>query len=305
MKKYFMGLEWKDSCNQIMHLNDADTNLDEYVMIPAYLDVEKMKSKKCIGAINPLTREYINCHKIIDEKQTQCYACMHMFDFYNCIRCHGEKCMSKDNEVISYCNTSHYVYLAYFSKDKIKVGTASEIRKYDRLLEQGAVYSIFIAKTPTGKIARQIEKSIIDNGIPGIVTTLFKMKNIALDSDAEAIRKQLFEKHQLVLEFIDDEMAKYFIEPEFNHFDSIRNNIEGSMLLQNSQMDLFSTELSGIRPYNISKSVDYIIGKFLFAVGKIIAIENNGIVELHDSKKMEGFLFEFKNVSQFEPYGEK
>ena len=41
---------------------------------------------------------------------------------------------------------------------KLKVGTASEIKKYERLLEQGALFSILIAKTPTGKIARVIEK---------------------------------------------------------------------------------------------------------------------------------------------------
>ena len=119
-----------------------------------------------------------------------------MFDFYKCVRCHGNDCYVKNGDVLKYCNTPHYVYLAYFPNGKIKVGTASEIKKYNRLLEQGAVFSISTAKTPTGKIARQIEKNIIDNGITGAVTTTYKMKNIVFDNEEKLIRKELIEKYK-------------------------------------------------------------------------------------------------------------
>ncbi len=294
MKKYFIGLEWRDDCKPIMHLQNVVDNLDEYTIIPKHLNLEKKKLKKCAGAMNPLTGEYISCDKIIDEKQTQCYECMHTFDFYNCVRCHGGECNARNCDVVDYCNTPHYVYLAYFSKDKIKVGTASEIRKYDRLLEQGALYSVFIAKTPTGKIARQMEKCISDSGMPSMVTAIFKMKNIILDGNFIEIKKRLLEKYQIVLRIMNDEMSKYIIEPEFNHFDAIRNDVESNIMVKTCQMDLFGMELNKIKPYTISKLNDYVIGDFLFAIGKIIAIEKDGIVKLYDTKKMEGFLFEFE-----------
>ena len=50
------------------------------------------------------------------------------------------------------------MYLAYFANDKLKVGTAASYRRYERLLEQGALYSIFLAKVPNGRLARKNRK---------------------------------------------------------------------------------------------------------------------------------------------------
>ena len=304
MKKYFMGLKWiVDKQQPIMHLKDYTSNRDEYVRIPNNFDVQKMKARICSGTINPLTQEYFPCNKLIVGKQIQCYSCMHKFDFYNCVICHGNNCTAKDDEVTNYCNTSHYVYLAYFSKDKVKVGTASEVRKYDRLLEQGAIFSVFIARTPTGKIARQIEKNIIDNGIVGTVSTTYKMKNLVINTSIEDIRRQLIETYQLIIKAVDDENKEYLIQPEFNCFYNILNQIQKNMLSQEIQIDMFVNQINSTKNYEILNECDDIIGKFLFVVGRIIALEHNGVIQLHNSKKWEGLLFDFRDVMMFERYG--
>lgn len=233
MRKYFMGVKWTDAHHPCMHIKDYITGNDENIDIPYFFDMEKQEVKICSGTINPLSREFFPCNKIIDKKQSQCYSCMHKYDFYHCVICHGDKCMSENKEVIDYCHTPHYVYLAYFSKNKIKVGTASEIRKYDRLLEQGAIFSFFIAKTPTGKIARQIEKNIIDSGITGAVSTTFKMKNLIFFENIEEIRENLIKTWQTAVKFIEERNIKYLIKPEFNYFEDIYKNIKISMLSQN------------------------------------------------------------------------
>lgn len=296
MKKYFMGIRWIDEGQPIMHLKDYTSNNDEYVIMPNTFNIQKMKGRICSGAINPLTQKYYPCNELIDEKQTQCYSCMHKYDFYKCVRCHGNECVAKGNEVIAYCNTPHYVYLAYFSKDKIKVGTASEIRRYDRLLEQGAIFSVFIARTPSGKIARQIEKEIIDNGIVGVVNTTFKMKNLIINGSAEDVKKQLLDTYQSVIKDVDVKNKVYLIQPEFNCFDDIQNKIKKNMLSREMQVDMFGNQMCSNNNYEIPKVLDDIIGAFLFAVGKIVALEHNGVVQLYDSKKWEGFLFDFKDV---------
>ena len=43
--------------------------------------------------------------------------------------CKGDTCRNYSTEAREYCSQPHYVYLAYFSKDKIKVGTAYYERK--------------------------------------------------------------------------------------------------------------------------------------------------------------------------------
>ena len=225
MKKYFLGLCWNEKYKPYIHLKDYESGFDEFIDIPQELLIERINQKICIGTINPYTREYISCNNIIEDSSSQCNHCKFMFDFYKCVRCHGDDCYVKNGDVLKYCNTPHYVYLAYFPNGKIKVGTASEMKKYNRLLEQGAIFSIFIAKTPTGKIARQIEKNIIDNGITGAVTTTYKMKNIVFDSEEKLIRKELIEKYKDILKLFAGDNKKYLIEPEFNSFNEIKDKI--------------------------------------------------------------------------------
>jgi hypothetical protein len=162
MKKYFIGIIWKDETTPLLHLKDYTTYKDEYIDVPNNFNIELINKKICLGTINPYTRQYISCNNLVDNSQVQCDKCKYMYDFYKCVKCHGDNCYAKNKDVLKYCNSPHYVYLAYFNGNKIKVGTASEIKKYERLLEQGALFSILIAKTPTGKIARVIEKIIID-----------------------------------------------------------------------------------------------------------------------------------------------
>ena len=296
MKKYFVGLCWDEEYKPCFHLKDYEFGLDEFIDIPQELLIERIDQKICIGTINPYTREYISCNNIIEDSSSQCNHCKYTFDFYKCVRCHGEDCYVKNEDVLKYCNTPHYVYLAYFPNGKIKVGTASEIKKYNRLLEQGAIFSIFIAKTPTGKIARQIEKNIIDNGITGAVTTTYKMKNMVFTSEETLIRKELIEKYKDILKLFAGDNKKYLIEPEFNSFNEIKDKIDSNMLSSNIQVNLFDEENKQIKPYIIKKEFNRIFGSYLFCVGKVLAVENNGTIELIDTKKMEGYLFEFKNI---------
>lgn len=303
MKKYFIGLCWNEEYKPFFHLKDYKSGLDEFVNIPRELLFELINQKICVGTINPYTREYISCNNIVEGNNSQCNHCKYMFDFYKCVRCHGEDCYVKNKDVLKYCNTSHYVYLAYFPNKKIKVGTASEIKKYNRLLEQGAIFSIFIAKTPTGKIARQIEKNIIDNGISGAVTTTYKMKNMIFDNDETLIKKELIEKYKDILKLLSEDNKKYLIEPEFNSFSEIRDKIDNNMLSSNMQVNLFDEESQQIKPYIIKKEFNRISGTYLFCIGKVLAIENNGIIELIDTKKLEGYLFEFKNIKSLTTNG--
>ncbi len=303
MKKYFIELCWNDFTPYI-HLKDLDKENDEYFNIPNEFNIERINKKICVGTLNPYTREYISCNNIIEENQMQCNKCKYLFDFYKCVRCHGGECYVKNENVLNYCNTPHYVYLAYFPNNKIKVGTASEIKKYNRLLEQGALFSIFVAKTPTGKIARQIEKNIIDNGVSGVVTTSYKMKNIIFNEDLVIIKKILMEKHKENLNIISDENKKYLIEPEFNDFNELKDKVDNNMLSEITQFNLFNDEVKQVKPYIIKNEFRKISGSYLFSIGKVLAIENNGIIELIDTKKIEGCLFEFKNIKTFKLYDE-
>ena len=160
-------------------------------------------------------------------------------------------------------------------------------------VEQGAVYSIFLAKTPTGKIARQIEKNIIDNGITGLVTTIYKMKNIVYKENNSDIKKLLLKNYKDIIDYVSEDNKKYLIEPEFNYFSSLEEKIKDIMLIEKIQINLFDENTKDIKSYDIRKDMNTISGKYLYSLGKILAIENNGKIELIDTKKLEGSLLDF------------
>lgn len=292
MKKYFLGLVWQDEKNSKFKVKDYDTGRIELIDLPKELCIEKSDKKICVGTINPYTKEYIPCDREVEQSEAQCNKCKYLFDFYKCVRCHGDTCYAKNNDVLAYCNVPHYVYIACFPNNKIKVGTASEIKKYDRLLEQGAIYSIFIAKTPTGKIARQIEKIIINLGISGAVNISYKMKNIIFNEDSEVIKQKLVKTYKNVIEKMPSENIQYLIEPEFNHFDSINNKIDENMLEKSQQITLFDAPSVQTKNYEIVKDYDLIEGQLLFTVGKILAVNNDGVIQIFDTRKLEGCLLE-------------
>ena len=304
LKKYFISLCWDDKLTPYFHLKDFETMIDEYVNIPNDLSFNQLSEKVCIGTLNPFTREYISCTNLIDSGENQCNRCKYMFDFYKCVKCHGSNCYVKSEDVLKYCNSPHYVYLAYFPNGKIKIGTASEVKKYSRLIEQGAIYSIFLAKTPTGKIARQIEKNIIDNGITGLVTNIYKMKNIVYKENNSDIKKLLLKNYKDIIDYVSEDNKKYLIEPEFNSFSSLEEKIKDIMLIDKIQINLFDENTKDIKSYEIRKDMNTISGKYLYSLGKILAIENNGKIELIDTKKLEGSLLDFVNIKDFTKYKE-
>lgn len=59
----------------------------------------------------------------------------------------------------------HWVYLAFFADGVTKVGVSKENRKMLRQVEQGSFATLFIAKTPDGIAARQIETTIRKSGL--------------------------------------------------------------------------------------------------------------------------------------------
>ena len=153
MKKYFIGILWQDQITPIIHLKDYHTNEDEYVCMPDEFELEMKNKKICTGTINPYTREYVSCSNPVEKGEKQCSRCKYLYDFYKCARCHGDKCNVNNADVLNYCNSNHYVYLAYFNGGKIKVGTASEAKKLvDEQWDKSNEYTVSISMNSDGKL---------------------------------------------------------------------------------------------------------------------------------------------------------
>lgn len=290
MKKIFLGLVWSDDKTPLFHIKSPFTDNHEYVYIPPKINLKSLHERFCIGTINPLTMEYMSCNNKVDTNNCQCNKCKFMFEFYKCVRCHGDDCDIHNKISKDYCDTPHFVYIAYFPGAKLKVGTASLQRKEARLLEQGALYAIYIARTPDGKIARQIEKEVISNGMPSMVSTSYKMRNLTYNDDSNKIKGILIDKYNDIINFISQNNAKYLISPEFKSFPNILKILSNTIGRDN---DCIQNQ----NKYMIEKNIDVINGDYIFAVGKILAIKEEDKIKLIDTKKIEGFNFEFGDKS--------
>jgi Protein of unknown function (DUF2797) len=75
----------------------------------------------------------------------------------------------------SYLMQPHWLYVATFASGASKVGTASQLRKWNRLAEQGAVVARYIARADDGRVVRLLEDMVTrEAGLPQQVRSAAK-----------------------------------------------------------------------------------------------------------------------------------
>lgn len=75
----------------------------------------------------------------------------------------------------AYLMQPHWLYVATFANGASKVGTASNLRKWNRLAEQGAVVARYVARAGDGSVIRILEDMVTrDGGLPQQVRSAAK-----------------------------------------------------------------------------------------------------------------------------------
>lgn len=117
------------------------------------------EKKICIGYPDENDR-IISCNEERRiKKGIQCWQCMHRDKLLKCVSCKGTKCVNK--KAWEYCQSNkHILYLALYTNDFIKVGTAKADRASTRLLEQGAKETIIVTTFNTQMEAKFYENKI-------------------------------------------------------------------------------------------------------------------------------------------------
>ena len=100
----------------------------------------------------------------VDEKYENCLKCRNRTGF-NPAFYHADS-VSAQQEKIN--QNPHFLYLAYFSPEVIKVGISQEARGIRRLLEQGARVALKLETFASALIARQYEAKIAKLEAPKI-----------------------------------------------------------------------------------------------------------------------------------------
>lgn len=94
---------------------------------------------------------------------TTCEACSVRDAFRPCMTCDGFRCPRLAPHVLSYCRQTHHLYLACFGDTTIKVGTASDPRREQRIVEQGPLAAVRVAAA-IGPTIKQMEHLLVEAG---------------------------------------------------------------------------------------------------------------------------------------------
>ncbi len=110
----------------------------------------------------------------VDEKYENCLKCRNRTGF-NPAFYHADSVSAQQQKINQ---TPHFLYLAYFSPEVIKVGISQEARGIRRLLEQGARLALKLETFASALIARQYEVRIAS--LSGIMETVAASKKLGL-----------------------------------------------------------------------------------------------------------------------------
>ena len=223
--------------------------------------------KYCAGWVDFENRCSQICpdHAAVDEKYENCLKCRDKTGFNPAF--YNASSVSVQQEKIN--QNPHFVYLAYFAPNVIKVGISQEERGIRRLLEQGARLAIKLETFSSALIARQYEAKI--SKLDGIAETLpvyKKMELIKQPFDRAAGERELRQKLLEIEQKIGVSFPKSELIPCEDYFQTAGVDLSRVVLMKNySQLvghvrsvigSIVITDYDGqLLAYNIKKLIGY------------------------------------------------
>lgn len=223
--------------------------------------------KYCTGWVDFENRCSQICpdHATVDEKYENCLKCRDKTGFNPAF--YNASSVSVQQEKIN--QNPHFVYLAYFAPNVIKVGISQEERGIRRLLEQGARLAIKLETFSSALIARQYEAKI--SKLDKIVETLpvhKKMELIKLPFDRADGERELRQKLLEIEQKIGVSFPKSELIPCEDYF-------------QTAGVDLSRVVLM--------KDYSQLVGRVRSAIGSIVITDYGGQLLAYNIKKLIGY----------------
>ena len=201
----------------------------------------------------------------VDEKYENCLKCRDKTGFNPAF--YNASSVSAQQEKIN--QNPHFVYLAYFATNVIKVGISQEERGIRRLLEQGARLAIKLETFSSALIARQYEAKI--SKLDEIVETLPVYKKLELIKQAFNRADGERELRQKLLE-IEQKIGVSFPKSELIPCE-----------------DYFQTAGVDLSRVVLMKDYGQLVGHVRSVIGSIVITDYDGQLLAYNIKKLIGY----------------
>lgn len=223
--------------------------------------------KYCAGWVDFENRCSQICpdHATVDGKYENCLKCRDKTGFNPAF--YNASSVSAQQEKIN--QNPHFVYLAYFAPNVIKVGISQEERGIRRLLEQGARLAVKLETFSSALIARQYEAKI--SKLDGIAETLPVHKKMELIKQAFNSADGERELRQKLLE-IEQKIGVSFPKSELIPCE-----------------DYFQTAGVDLSRVVLMKDCSQLVGRVRSIIGSIVITDYGGQLLAYNIKKLIGY----------------
>ena len=242
--------------------------IERYELFEQNLSLEfDFSVKYCTGWVDFENRCSQICpdHATVDEKYENCLKCRDKTGFNPAF--YNANSVSAQQEKIN--QNPHFVYLAYFAPNVIKVGISQEERGIRRLLEQGARLAIKLETFSSALIARQYEAKI--SKLDGIAETLPVSKKMELIKQAFNRADGERELRQKLLE-IEQKIGVSFPKSELIPCE-----------------DYFQTTGVDLSRVVLMKDYSQLVGHVRSIIGSIVITDYDGQLLAYNVKKFIGY----------------
>ncbi len=179
-----------------------------------------LKERVCIGyAANVPRYFFVPCdRKVVGIRQ--CDKCRGLSKSHVCEMCDMTRC--RIPELDMYCQHLHYVYLAFFSVDDVKVGITTSSNFENRIVEQGAILALKIAWASNRLEARELERTVAKElGVTEKIPTKKKESLFGKDWKKEDLLDRI-DQFEAKLEGTDNRFIQAHLFPNIERVDVSR-----------------------------------------------------------------------------------
>ena len=246
----------------------VDGKIERHELFEQNLSLEfDFSVKYCTGWVDFENRCSQICpdHATVDEKYENCLKCRDKTGFNPAF--YNASSVSVQQEKIN--QNPHFVYLAYFAPNVIKVGISQEERGIRRLLEQGALLAVKLETFSSALIARQYEAKI--SKLDGIIETPPVHKKMELIKQAFNRADGERELRQKLLE-IEQKIGVSFPKSELIPCE-----------------DYFQTAGVNLSRVVLMKDYSQLVGHVRSVIGSIVITDYDGQLLAYNIKKLIGY----------------
>jgi len=208
---HVIGHTWRGGVPALRVWAGDTLEAPEALPLSGELCLTPLHERRCVGRIDFADHRRLPCpDRAPLSSGTQCGRCLDQEGYHPCLRCDGMRCPVLPPEIERYCRQTHHLYLADFGDGSgpVKVGTASDGRRRDRVVEQGPITAAYIAAA-NGPAIKRLEKVASSLGLTERVTRRRKRTTVFARADEATGRRRITEAYDLLRNHLSSEDAQH------------------------------------------------------------------------------------------------